>query len=1049
MPQDARLIAFLNSPAEVFNSVAAVSEVWTYDPMDVEALHAKARQSFRRLLDKATTPSTLIAGAEPQIQTPGRVLLLTGPAGAGKTHLIRAFRNTVHDEGLGYVGYLQLTTATTHYTRYVLGNLIDSLSQPYNHTYEPTTSLMQLATALARNCGNKAVQELLLNCSDRDPADVAQGVEKALELLCRQPRYQGVDLNLLRVLLFLHRHDQITTMRVMRYLRCEPLTPTDSQALGGIVTAAGDEAPERMLVQLGELVRSVGRSLVICIDQLEGTIDEALPADAFRRLVQTVCNLAGQIRGSIFVVACLSDFYDVMRPQLTRALIDRIELNPPRQYLSEICTPDQAELLVQARLKHLYELTGARFDPADPLYPLRRDEVRQKLGGRRSRDIISTCLQYRQRAQDEGALPAALFLQEAAAPSLPAASPPAPTADPLITVEQRWNDFRARWQQAPSTADSALAELLAWALTSSDRELGPKRLQARQNGDYIEANHTTAAGVQQLAVLVSNADPRGGWLGKHVDALEQFAKERQAVFIRTEAFPSNPKTQIRQKLEAFKKRAGGGRCVVMQDADLRAMAALRAFEKDPPAQFDEWRSHYRPLLRLPSLQAVLDFETMPPAAPAQPPKPAPPPSPAPTARTGTQLIVGQLASAKTSPVTIELDSLRKHAVFLGASGSGKTTLALNVVEQLLLAGVPAVLVDRKGDLAVYAQEAAWTKALADPAQTARRKQLREKVDVALFTPGHPGGRPLSISLLPQQLLELPAEDRSLAVEAAAHALAGLLKLKSSARENAVRALLVEAVKTLVALQPKKLDLEVLIDFVQDRDPALVEAAKAIEDGTYKDLAVRLGTLRLNMSGLVAVGGEPLDPELLFGRGQHAQAGRTRLSIVSTKFLSDPDHVQLWVSQMLMELARWTSRHPSHALQGVVLFDEADVYLPATSKPPTKDPMENLLKRARSAGLGLLLATQSPGDFDYRCREQVSTWFVGKVKENTALEKLKPMLAQAPEHVLTRIPNQGQGEFHLAVDGQATMFVGARSCLDAVQLSEAELPKLAAATKRGG
>ena len=85
-----------------------------------------------------------------------------------------------------------------------------------------------------------------------------------------------------------------------------------------------------------------------------------------------------------------------------------------------------------------------------------------------------------------------------------------------------------------------------------------------------------------------------------------------------------------------------------------------------------------------------------------------------------------------------------------------------------------------------------------------------------------------------------------------------------------------------------------------------------------------------------------------------------------------------------ELGHFANKSPASSLQGIVLFDEADLYLPALSKPPTKEPMENLLKRARSAGLGLLLATQSPGDFDYKCKENLHAWFVGLVKEKTAL-----------------------------------------------------------------
>src|SRR5207253_10839242 len=134
---------------------------------------------------------------------------------------------------------------------------------------------------------------------------------------------------------------------------------------------------------------------------------------------------------------------------------------------------------------------------------------------------------------------------------------------------------------------------------------------------------------------------------------------------------------------------------------------------------------------------------------------------------------------------------------------------------------------------------------------------------------------------------------------------------------------------------------------------------------------------------------------------------------STKFLGTNQDVQFWVAQLLMTLGRWISRSPARdgALQAVVLFDEADLYLPAVRQPATKEPMENLLKRARSAGLGLLLATQSPGDFDYKCRDNVRTWFVGRVKEAVAIQKLKPMFAESRIDPVGRRATQGAGRVH--------------------------------------
>ena len=74
-------------------------------------------------------------------------------------------------------------------------------------------------------------------------------------------------------------------------------------------------------------------------------------------------------------------------------------------------------------------------------------------------------------------------------------------------------------------------------------------------------------------------------------------------------------------------------------------------------------------------------------------------------------------------------------------------------------------------------------------------------------------------------------------------------------------------------------------------------------------------------------------------------------------------------------ARRGSRASARArtLQAAAFFDEADAYIPAIGSPPTKEPMFDLLRRARSAGIGVLLATQNPGDFDYKARDNIATW----------------------------------------------------------------------------
>ena len=117
-----------------------------------------------------------------------------------------------------------------------------------------------------------------------------------------------------------------------------------------------------------------------------------------------------------------------------------------------------------------------------------------------------------------------------------------------------------------------------------------------------------------------------------------------------------------------------------------------------------------------------------------------------------------------------------HAVCVGMTGSGKTGLCLSLIEEAAIDGVPAILIDPKGDLGnllltfpdlaasdfrpwineedaarkglspdEYAKQQAelWTKGLAEWGEDgARIRRLRDAADFAIYTPGSrtPGSR---------------------------------------------------------------------------------------------------------------------------------------------------------------------------------------------------------------------------------------------------------------------------------------------------------------------
>ena len=256
------------------------------------------------------------------------------------------------------------------------------------------------------------------------------------------------------------------------------------------------------------------------------------------------------------------------------------------------------------------------------------------------------------------------------------------------------------------------------------------------------------------------------------------------------------------------------------------------------------------------------------------------------------------------------------------------------------------------------------------------------------------------------------------------------------------AILAKAIEVLASQPGRDVTVDGLRRLVEDRDEALVLAVDGFDAKHYKKLGEDLHSLAMTRKRLLSTAAEPLDIDALLGRGPDACPGKTRLSIVNTQFLGDPAAVEFWVAQLLLALDRWRARNPSKQLQAVFLFDEADAYLPAIRQPATKGPMEGLLRRARSAGVGLFLATQSPGDLDYKCRDQIRTWLIGRVKEQVAIGKLKPMLEAGRVDAAAKLPGQGTGQFYLVREREVAAVQSEPSLIPTAQVPEDRVLELA-------
>jgi hypothetical protein len=375
-----------------------------------------------------------------------------------------------------------------------------------------------------------------------------------------------------------------------------------------------------------------------------------------------------------------------------------------------------------------------------------------------------------------------------------------------------------------------------------------------------------------------------------------------------------------------------------------------------------------------------------------------------------------LANGETGdePLLYDSKDLTTHAVCVGMTGSGKTGLCISLLEEAALDGIPAIVIDPKGDLGnlllafpklapsdfrpwIDESEAArrrmspdefaanqaetWRNGLAKWDEgPGRIRRYCDAVDRSIYTPGSNAGIPVAVLKsfhAPPPELIADAETFGDRIASATSGLLALLGIEADpvrSREHILLSNLLDASWRA----GRDLDLRQLIQQIQ-RPP--FEKIGVIDLDTFYPSAERY-KLAMSLNNLLAspsfanwLEGEPLD----IGRMLYTTTGKPRLAIFSIAHLDEAQRM-FFVTLLLNEILAWIRTQPgTSSLRALLYMDEVFGFFPPIANPPAKRPMLTLLKQARAYGLGCVLATQNPVDLDYKGLSNAGTWFLGRLQ----------------------------------------------------------------------
>ncbi|NWF53018.1 MAG: ATP-binding protein [Nitrospirae bacterium] len=404
-----------------------------------------------------------------------------------------------------------------------------------------------------------------------------------------------------------------------------------------------------------------------------------------------------------------------------------------------------------------------------------------------------------------------------------------------------------------------------------------------------------------------------------------------------------------------------------------------------------------------------------------------------------------------------LSDLLTHVFICGITGSGKTVLGKIIVEEAALRAIPTIIIDLKGDLSSLGliirtsdDLKMWVKAKDEELKEFKVKEIyrkhyekliafgitrekiedfHNKIDFRVFTPRSKKGiqlgfaSPLGAPPYPIEMYKINKEDFNSLVASLTNAFMdrlypGTKKTRIENERNYLFEIVHHAWLNGINLKGADgmMELLRLVEEPPFQEIGGLPVSQYIDaENRRKRLLNKINTM-LSGPEKMWFEGTPMEINIFL----KAESEKVPVNVINLTDLDNFEDRSFVVAQVAYEINKWMRKYPSEEPQLIFFIDEIGggggkqaLFPSFPYECAAKWGLNYLIRQGRAFGVCCILATQNPGDVDYKGLSNCQTWMIGKLATDRDRKKVMEGMevwGSDAERVKHNLTNAQTGDF---------------------------------------